>query len=1109
MSLLSIAIGTPYWMAPEIIEMAGPTTACDIWSVGCTIIELLTGKPPYYDIAPMAALYRIVQDDQPPLPEGISPALEDFLSKCFKKEPVLRMSASELLRHRWIKKERDIDESNAIKATEKRKSNKRSGQPRLSGVQPQYQDPTVIQPQETNNAFSSHRNSSIEALQDDFDHENTDDELMENERKNWRKSIMNTVRMSGLVADLDSPEPNPAESNRNKRFRKASSTVREESGRKPIDDDNDNDSSEKNDDEEEEEDWDKWYDKDDHAQQKTAFAGNDPQAQMQIEGQWRALNGSGEANSPQHSTRPVDGIVVSNIDVDDLEDAFSGDQQFIISSTSTTSLGQKTSSTSFVNKRQSSSRPNRSSLVNSISKLDQFKEDDNEETFDEFDFSTSDHFSKLQVHDSSLESSFQQLEISQFSVPTEIAQSEDNLDIDGFADWGDDDETDFKEDAHRSLIAQYDTEIQKEIRLLNRTESSTTVLQACDNLAELLHERNSVTQSNQHQQPALLTNHGLLPIMEMLEVSDPHVLQAVLRVVGIMMEVDPNLQEILSLTGLIPMVSKFVGPSVVLDIRLAAAELVEQLVHASQIILQMFIACGGVKVLVDLLIPNVTTENPTPPAKDRELSEDTVPNLSLARVAIQGIQTIFKTERGGGSRVPKNDFFQLFAKADLLPNIVRLLSFVQHQCLQYAANKGTMDVEGDMDDASENKINRLGDEAKLAHANNKKKPNESQQVHCLYRIEITEILLMFSRGDARVKKYMAQCQVLGGIIETITLCAKELQALQQQSQPNVTAEGIEREIIGVPAINKSSDKSRLSVETKTEQVLEMVCNLLKCIKNLSMESSIHGELELASCIPTLVPFLSIESKSMSTTVNQLEKEVKNMVVLSMFYLCRLNQARREQAAVSGIIVPLKKAISNRTPVKTFALLMLCDLAHATSVTRQLLWRYGGMDFFLDLLVSGDAFWQEKALMSLEAWLSNSTPEVERALLTPFSLQRIISLFQTVKSTCFENCAKTLLDMLTKSSKLTQALGRSGLFVEELILRLGYPKAEVRIILLKMLKMIGDTHQDLQALLLDHNLIQIIAQIEIEAQQSHRVLVVEIANQLLQAWTIELEKLLET
>ncbi|KAJ0914552.1 putative protein kinase STE-STE-Pl family [Helianthus annuus] len=54
-------VGTPYWMAPEVIEMSGVCTASDIWSVGCIVIELLTGAPPYYDLQPMPALFRIVQ----------------------------------------------------------------------------------------------------------------------------------------------------------------------------------------------------------------------------------------------------------------------------------------------------------------------------------------------------------------------------------------------------------------------------------------------------------------------------------------------------------------------------------------------------------------------------------------------------------------------------------------------------------------------------------------------------------------------------------------------------------------------------------------------------------------------------------------------------------------------------------------------------------------------------------------------------------------------------------------------------------------------------------------------------------------------------------------
>ncbi len=71
-------------------------------SVGCIVIELLTGKPPYFDLAPMAALFRIVQDDYPPLPEVISQALRDFLLNCFQKEPKMRSSAAKLLEHPWL-----------------------------------------------------------------------------------------------------------------------------------------------------------------------------------------------------------------------------------------------------------------------------------------------------------------------------------------------------------------------------------------------------------------------------------------------------------------------------------------------------------------------------------------------------------------------------------------------------------------------------------------------------------------------------------------------------------------------------------------------------------------------------------------------------------------------------------------------------------------------------------------------------------------------------------------------------------------------------------------------------------------------------------------------
>ena len=96
-------VGTACFMAPEVIEQKGNISPkCDIWSLGCTIVQLLTTRPPYYEFEPMAAMFRIVTDDCPPIPSDISDCLKDFLLKCFTKDPIKRPSAKELLLHPWI-----------------------------------------------------------------------------------------------------------------------------------------------------------------------------------------------------------------------------------------------------------------------------------------------------------------------------------------------------------------------------------------------------------------------------------------------------------------------------------------------------------------------------------------------------------------------------------------------------------------------------------------------------------------------------------------------------------------------------------------------------------------------------------------------------------------------------------------------------------------------------------------------------------------------------------------------------------------------------------------------------------------------------------------------
>ncbi|XP_027349795.1 mitogen-activated protein kinase kinase kinase NPK1 [Abrus precatorius] len=97
--------GTPYWMAPEVILQTGHSFSADIWSVGCTVIEMATGKPPWSQQyqQEVAALFHIgTTKSHPPIPEHLSVAAKDFLLKCLQKEPILRPSASELLQHPFV-----------------------------------------------------------------------------------------------------------------------------------------------------------------------------------------------------------------------------------------------------------------------------------------------------------------------------------------------------------------------------------------------------------------------------------------------------------------------------------------------------------------------------------------------------------------------------------------------------------------------------------------------------------------------------------------------------------------------------------------------------------------------------------------------------------------------------------------------------------------------------------------------------------------------------------------------------------------------------------------------------------------------------------------------
>ncbi|KAL2939103.1 MAP3K epsilon protein kinase 1 [Bienertia sinuspersici] len=136
------------------------------------------------------------------------------------------------------------------------------------------------------------------------------------------------------------------------------------------------------------------------------------------------------------------------------------------------------------------------------------------------------------------------------------------------------------------------------------------------------------------------------------------------------------------------------------------------------------------------------------------------------------------------------------------------------------------------------------------------------------------------------------------------------------------------------------------------------------------------------------------------------------VLNALFNLCKINKRRQEQAAENGIIPHLMNFIMSDSPLKQYALPLLCDMAHASRNSREQLRAHGGLDVYLSLL--DDELWSVTALDSIAVCLAhdNDNRKVEQALLKKDAVQKLVKFFQNCPEQHFVHILEPFLKIIT-------------------------------------------------------------------------------------------------
>nr|CDP25270.1 Putative cell division control protein [Podospora anserina S mat+] len=985
-------VGTPYWMAPEIIQLSGATSASDIWSVGCTVIELLQGKPPYHNLAAMPALFAIVNDDHPPLPEGVSPVARDFLMACFQKDPNLRVTAKKLMKHPWIIGCRRTDApvsrppANFNQAVEEVKQwNKalRSSEHnmRVSIGSDQSNGPISQRPnlatnirgpltlvtkqRPTPDAFRSPEVPDDDNWDNDFASAISPTALHLPHIKGQDNfgGLLSSDRLKAF-ASIDSHQDSE---NWDDNFEGELLTIKgpkhwsesfdaQEQTIRPLPKKSSDRLSEK------------------HRRQRSrdSRVSKSPTKQQ-------LLGNNGKFELPprpdllyreQSGDNDYSDLFADNEGVFDRRLGVVKEAPQLFHPSDLTSPPPRSATQHQQSplgasiRRPNSSRPpatTGSSLqppeppvrrTRSQVEITKFAEDEQDEDFSDIfgvvpgtDNATSFLKNEATAEESDRGSEDgqqqqQQLVLSKLSNSSWLGDDDGDED-DPFAmmeEPGWMDEMDLAANIARDRHARMAEKVESLVKSLSKmrqVEDEEVLGELAEDLLAYLWE------GGEEVKGLIMGAHGLLPILEILEgcgvKSRGGMVLGLLRIVNAIILDDVELQENLCFVGGIPIVTKFAARQYSNEIRLEAAAFVRQMYQTSTLTLQMFVSAGGLNVLVEFL------------DEDYETSQD------LVLIGVNGIWNVFELQ----GPTPKNDFCRIFSRSKILDPLAAIL----HKVLD----------EERGDELSE-----------------------------LVEGRIVGIFYLFSQAEAYVKEVVAERQVLKTVL-------KDLRRM-----------------------------------TPAHQI-----TMLKFIKNMSQCSAVLDALHSADAIDFLIDVLSLSMKKGQKHF----REISNQVLNTMFNLCRLSKERQEYAASNGIIPLLLKIMKTDRPPKEFVLPILCDMAHSGSKGRRYLWQNHGLEFYVTLLA--DQYWQVTALDAIHVWLQEETAKVESHLMDGMFMTAIVSCFNPAKANAFDpNLLEPLLKVLRLSPAVAASLAKAEMYAG-IAQKLGHKKAVVRLNLLRLVRNIMD------------------------------------------------------